>query len=269
MPIKCPHCGYDANRDKARFCRQCGQRLPSPQLPQRSQRPVRRGGGPTQPPGLPQPQAPRRPAPAGPLGKPARPLASRLSAALIGGGRPLVAGTVTVSDERRDRPPTDWYRVLFISSLALMFSPLIALAAGMVMVLLCFVPAVGVIISILLAFLRRRPTSQEVPIYQLGVEDPRAGQIVNVEMIGRRTGGGIEVGDEVEVYGRWRGPAAGGSVWAWKIRVVQRYSSTQGHKVSSGAVVKARRPFPRLVALGTFVLAAMSILGTCTGLAGQ
>ena len=55
MPIKCQNCGFDDNRDIARFCKQCGKPLaqpPSQSLVSRSVSPPARvlpGGGPVAP----------------------------------------------------------------------------------------------------------------------------------------------------------------------------------------------------------------------------
>jgi len=254
MPIKCSHCGYDANRDQACFCRQCGEPLtslpvttPSQVPPQPLVRP-RQQAGPLQPHVPPQvgPIQPAKP----PVLVPARP------------SGPLVTGTVTTSGERRDRPPTDWYKVLFIGSLVLVFSPAVALG----MALLCLVPAMAIAISIFISLFRRPSGPAEVPIYELSVDDALSGRVVNVEMIGQRGGGSIEVGDEVEVYGQWVDPALQYSVKAWEIHITHRYSPTQGKKVPSGAVVKIQRPFPPAVAIGTFVVALMAILWSCTAL---
>lgn len=67
MPIKCSNCGFDDNRDVARFCKQCGKSLttslPTPVPPQ----PLTRPGGAPPVPALPggtpiaSPQACRRP----------------------------------------------------------------------------------------------------------------------------------------------------------------------------------------------------------------
>ena len=262
MPIKCPHCGYDANRDQARFCRQCGTPLTTspvitrPQVQPQPLVPPGQQGRPLQPHVQPQirPIRPARPPSPWP----------RLPPVLVSTrpSGPLVIGTVTMSRERRDRPPTDWYKVLFISSLLLMFSPAIALG----MALLCLVPAVAIAISIFISLFRRPSGPAEVPIYELSVDDTLSGRVVNVEMIGRRGGGSIEVGDEVEVYGQWMDPAVQDSVRAWEIHITHRYSPTQGKKVPSRAVVKAQRPFPPAVAIGAFVVAFMAILWACTAL---
>ena len=255
MPIKCAHCGYDANRDQARFCRQCGKALQL-QVPPQPLMPPGQQAGPLQP--YVQPQVVRP--------QPARPPVPwlRLPSALAPTRptSPLVAGTVTTSRERRDRPPTDWYKMLFIGSLVLMFSP--AIAVGMV--LLCLVPAVAIAISIFLSVFRRPAGPAEVPIYELSVDDILSGRAVNVEMIGQRGGGSIEVGDEVEVYGQWVGPAMQDSVRAWEIYITRRYSPTQGKKVPSGAIIRAQRPFPPAVAVGTFLVALVAILWACSTL---
>ena len=257
MSIKCPHCGYDANRAQAHFCRQCGKPLSSSPVttqPQTPPQPLVLPGQQARPlhPYV-QPQVgPPQPARPPVLWIPGRPTA------------PLVAGTVTISGERRDRPPTDWYKVLFISSLVLMFSPAIALG----MVLLCLVPVVAVVISIFLSLFRRPSGPAEVPIYELSVDDTLSGRVVNVEMIGQRGGGSIEVGDEVEVCGQWADPAVQDSVRAWAIHVSHRYSPTQGKKVPSGALVKAKRPFPPAVAIGTFLVALVAVLWTWSTFSG-
>jgi hypothetical protein len=135
-----------------------------------------------------------------------------------------------------------------------------AIIAGMV--LLCIVPAVAIAISILLGLFRRPSGPAEVPIYELSVDDALSGRMVNVEMVGQRGGGRIDVGDDVEVYGKWVSPTAQDSVIAWEIRVTQRYSSSSGRKIPCGAVVKARRGFPAAVTVGTFILMLLVTVGT-------
>lgn len=276
MSIKCTHCGYDSNRDQDRFCRQCGKSLQS-QMPSHSLTPPRQQAGPLQPQHAPsQPAMPTTSQPVWlqwlPWTRPAG---------------PLVTGTVTVSKERRDRPPRDWYRMLFIGSLVLLFSPLIALV---MVVAIAMSVAVSIFFSLFPSSLRPslgpvgstaftfvawqtlvslfRPSSDspEVPVYELSVEDVLTGRVVNVEMIGRRTGGSIEVGDDVEVYGEWTDKAVQSNIRAWEIHITQRYSPAQGRKVSSGAVVKAKRPFPPVVAIATFLLAIIAVLFICSGL---
>jgi hypothetical protein len=84
--------------------------------------------------------------------------------------------------------------------------------------------------------------------------------MINVEMIGQRGGGSIEVGDEVEVYGRWTDPNIQGNIQAWEIRVTDRYSAAQGKKVPLGAVIRARKPFPQPVALAAVILAFAALV---------
>ena len=241
MPAKCPNCGFDANRDQARFCRTCGGPLA----------PVARVQGP----------GALAPAQSGPIQPAQQPpswikLPSRLAPRAP--TAPILAGVVATSGERRDRAPRDWNRVFFIGSLVLMASP--AIIAGMV--LLCIVPAVAIAISILLGLFRRPSGPAEVPIYELSVDDALSGRMVNVEMVGQRGGGRIDVGDDVEVYGKWVSPTAQDSVIAWEIRVTQRYSSSSGRKIPCGAVVKARRGFPAAVTVGTFILMLLVTVGT-------
>lgn len=262
MSLKCSHCGYDANRDGARYCRQCGKRLSSPVVPSQSQRsphPLVPSG---RQPGQPQTQVPSQVGPAQPPGSPLPWLRLPTLLGLARHTGPLVVGTVTVSRERRDRPPGDWYKVLFISSLVLMLSP----AMIMGMVLLCLVPALAIAISIFLSLFRRPSGPEEVPIYELSVDDTKRGRVVNVEMIGQRGGGSIEVGDDVEVYGQWVDTAVQDNLRAWEIRITSRYSPTRGSKVPSGSIVRAKRPFPPAVAIGAFLVALAGIVWACSAL---
>jgi hypothetical protein len=222
MPIICADCGVK-NRDKALVCRGCGQPLVSatsqpPALPQ-SPRLLGQQAGPLQPVGQ-QPIVPRPPS--GTPGPPIRIPSFLTPSAPVA---PLLSGMVTTCKERRDRPPTDWNKVFFIGSLLLMFSPLILAGSA----LLCVVPGVAVIVSIVYSIIHR--PQADVPIYELCVDDQSSGCVLNVELIGRRGGGSIEVGDEVEVHGQWEDPAVRGSVRAWRIRILSRYNSTLGQRV--------------------------------------
>jgi hypothetical protein len=263
MSVKCSHCGYDANRDRARYCRQCGNRLSPTAVPFQSQPSSHSLIPAGQRAGQPQPQVPSQVGPTQPLGSP--PWVRALT--LLGLARPtgpLVTGTVTVSRERRDRPPRDWYKALFISSLVLMLSPAIVVGA----VLLCLVPVLAIAVSIFLTLFRQPSGSDEVPIYELIVDDVISGRVVNVEMIGQRGGGSIEVGDEVEVYGQWANATVQDNLRAWEIRITSRYTPSRGGRVPSGSVVTAKRPFPSAVAIGTFLVALAGVVWACAALSG-
>lgn len=261
MPIKCIHCSYDANRDSARFCRQCGVRLTivSQPLTSQPQTPLQPVVPPGKQVGLPQPYAQPLVVPTPPTQKPAPWISLPPAVVPVRSAGPIVAGTVTLSRERRDRPPVDWYRIIFITSMVLLFWP--AIAVGIVV--LCLVPAVAIAISIFLNLFRRPSGPVEVPVYEISVDDTVNRRVINVEMIGQRGGGNIEVGDDVEVFGQWVNHALQNNVRAWEIHITHRYSPIQGKKVHSGAVIQAQRPFPPLLAIGSMIVSLVGILWAC------
>jgi hypothetical protein len=142
-----------------------------------------------------------------------------------------------------------------------MFLPVIApfIALGTAILCLLAPTAAAIVIPIFLSLIRRPSGPAEVPIYEISVDDASSGRVVNVEMIGRRGGGSIEVGDEVEVYGRW----VHSTVRASKIHITLRYSPSLRRRVPCGAIIKAKRQFPPAVAIGTFIVTLMPILWTC------
>jgi len=168
-------------------------------------------------------------------------------------------------------PPPDWGKVAFSLGVGVIVVPpiliaLISFFAGMAAFILllticglgsltlCLAPFIGLPFMIWGA--SRQQKRVEVPILELRVWDPDQHQTINVELVGRRRGGSIAQGDEVEVWGGWIGGPGSGAARAWKVRVLRTVVGP-GPASSAGATVQADRPFPWIVALAALTIAAL------------
>jgi hypothetical protein len=276
MPIRCPNCGAD-NRDTAKVCNTCGFRpLQPPVLPPQS------GFGspqhlprpqPQLPPQVPQVWPPPGPPAPGPGVGPGRPVyqppaPGRLDW-LTGTGF-IVHGLVQSASERRDLSPTDWGKVAFSLGIGVIVVPpilgaLISFFAGMAAVIvllticglgsltICIAPFIG--LPFIMWGAMRREKRVEVPILDLRVWDPDTHQTINAELVGRRRGGSLAQGDEVEVWGGWTGGPGSGTARAWKVCVLRTVVGP-GPASAAGATIRADRPFPWIVALAMLAVAA-------------
>lgn len=269
--IKCPNCGTD-NRDAARHCRMCGNALPITRSSASSSLPAPRPptAAPLQPqklPSAPPSQMFPQVSPArsmqvpSPRGAAAQPLTTRLQTAL----NPTTNLRGIVMDdpaERRDFPPRDWAKAMVVIAVLILVLPLLAaalLAAGLVACVIAILGG-GALLTCLflplglfagLAGLLRGPQRAEVPILEMRVQDP-SGNVVNVEMIGRRRGGKISRGDEVEADGEWL-DARHMAMRAWRVQI-HRVASIAGAQ-QAGGIVTADRPWPKAVGWAALAIA--------------
>lgn len=276
MPIRCPNCGAD-NRDTAKVCGTCGFRplqpavlppqpgpgTPAQRLPQPQPYPPPQPASPPQvpqvwpPPGPPvyQPPAP------GPLDR-------------LTGTSFIVHGLVQSVNERRDLPPPDWGKVAFSLGVGVIVVPPIlgavisffaSMAAVIVLLTICGLGSLTICIApfIGLPFVMwgamRQQKRVEVPILDLRVWDPDMHQTINVELIGRRRGGSIAQGDEVEVWGGWIGGSDSGAARAWRVRVLRTVIGP-GPAAQTTTTIQADRPFPWIVTLAVLAVAALVFL---------
>jgi len=277
--IKCPNCGTD-NRNAARHCRTCGSALPITRSSAPPSMPAPRPPTalPSQPQKLPsaRPFAPLRTGPSqlfpqvpparsmqvpSPRGAAAQPLTTRLQTAL----NPTTNLRGIVMDdpaERRDFPPRDWAKAMVVIAILILVLPPLAAAlitAGLVAcaiallgggaILTCLFLPLGLFAG--LAGLLRGPQRAEVPILEMRVQD-QSGSVVNIEMIGRRRGGKISRGDEVEAEGEWL-DTHHMAMRAWRMQI-HRVASIAGAR-QAGGTVTADRPWPKAVGWGALVIA--------------
>lgn len=281
MSVRCNQCGAD-NRDAAHFCQVCGQPLPAlaPQPPRRA---------PLAPPAAPlAPAAPPRlpaPGPGGSLvpGPPPSPIAPPLIpsqppqgewADVLSETRFLMRGVVLAVAERRDAPPSDPARALFTLALGVLLLPVLMsvclvsavsvglvvaalLAVGLSSMLVCLGPILG-IPALLLSFLRNRRPSRDVPFLELRLQEAGSGRSVNLTLVGKRQGGLISQGDEIEAWGRWD-DAGHGSGRVWRIKILAAPGAL-GRPQAAGSVVRTAPPFSRWAAL-TLLLLTLLVIG--------
>lgn len=170
-------------------------------------------------------------------------------------------------------PPSDGARALVIlSSVALLMPVLLSLcvvwflgvglvmaallAVGLSSLLVCLGPMLG-IPTLLFSLLRNRRASRDVPFLEMRVLEASGGRTVNLTLVGRRQGGMVGQGDEIEAWGRWD-DAGHGSGRVWRIRVLSAPGAL-GQPQSAGSVVRAVSPFPRWVAVMLLVIALLVI----------
>lgn len=270
--IKCPTCGTD-NRDASRFCRVCGKTLPvtrpggASQLPPGSPA----ASAPTQ---APRPtQQPQRIPPlssrafttsvsSAPLAAPAsstlapvpsraRPLTTRI-ATTVNPSTTLRGVVMDDPAERRDLPPRDATKWMVGLAIAIVVVPPLLFALFTVAVALCVLAVLGAgAIITCLAFplgiglsmfgMFRPPQRAEVPYLEFRVQEP-SGNVVNAEMIGKRRGGRLYRGDEVNVAGEWL-DASQTSLRAWRVEVT--HAASAGGPVRANAILTADRPWDR------------------------
>lgn len=258
MSNSCLNCGYD-NRPGARFCATCGGTLPASATP----------ASPSFPPALSSWQLPAsglQNAPAAQLSSLPQPAATSQAPQRNWLQRlfrpdPLVAGRVLIDPiERYENPPTDWGRVLLLaSSLVAFIVPFLlhpeAIAqlmwAVVILLAMLFLPmmvagmaglrSVAPMLNPLTWFSMgsslaprgggRAQSRSEVPHYSFKVEDARTGRTAGVQMIGRRKGGDISLGDEVQVWGRL--DRTHSVIRAHTVRIDTSMGAPAGYKVSA------------------------------------
>lgn len=279
--IRCPNCGTD-NQDAAKFCRTCGKPMPA----------TRTSGAPPSPALPPQPtQMPQRlplqssrafqtnltpvpataPAPSptrAPVPTRVRPLTTRIGTT-INPGTQLRGVVIDDPTERRDLPLHDWTKWMISLAIIILVAPPLLLFFFTTVVVMCVVAILGagavltclvlpLTLGLGVASFMRPPQRAEVPYYELRVQQAN-GDVVNVEMIGKRRGGRIYRGDEIEAEGEWL-DAYQSALRAWRVRVV-RVASAAGQQ-HAGAEVIAERPWPRIVgviALGVSGMIAVAL----------
>jgi len=253
--IRCPNCGTD-NQPRAKFCKMCGSALPVQQPPSPSRLP---------PSSLPMPRLPTAPQPYTPLQlpipyppssiKPATqvPLSTRLQTAVSPSNmfRGIVVDTPS---ERRDFPPRDWAKVMLITAILLPILPVLAIGLFSLSVVVCVVALMGAgIITCLLIPLGimggfiagvRGPRRAEEPILELRAQETNS-NIINIEMIGRRRGGKIALGDEIEAEGEWADRQQT-TLCAWQVRILRAAAISGGGQMSG--TVTTDRPWSKPLA---------------------
>ena len=281
--FRCSNCGTD-NKPTAKYCKVCGKPLPIAQSPavQPSSLPMTR-----QPTALPQ-QQPQLPVPASqhysvPSRTPARsmrpspprmptapPLSTRLQT-VINPTTNLYGIVMDDPQERRDFPPRDWSKALFIIAILILVLPPIAIALATIGAIICALVLLGmgavfscifIPLSLLIGLsgMLRGPQRAEVPINEFRVQD-QSGSVVNVEMIGKRRGGRISRGDEIEARGEWLDDRRT-ALRAWRVQI-HRVASLGGAQ-TAGGVVTADRPWPKawgVIALGLSLVVAVILYG--------
>lgn len=268
--IRCNKCGAD-NRDGAKYCRTCASPLPVAMPPARSQRSLPVPPSQPMPPAQSFPSSLQRQLPQRAPMQTAisQPLATRLQTAIVPSTN--LRGIVTDDPiDRRDFPPRDWTKALLALAVGIVILPPLAIALITASVVICvLVLVVGASLSCLLiplglmatlAAFFRGPQRAEVPIYEFRVQDT-SGNVVNVEMVGRRTGGKITRGDDVEAWGAWR-DSQRTAVRAWKVQV--HHVAGVGGQQIAGGVITADRPLPMSVgwiALAVAVVFAVAVYG--------
>lgn len=291
--IKCPNCGND-NQDTARFCRTCGKPMPITRTGGASQLPsalpsTRTGGASQLPSALPSalPQSPQTQQPqrmpvrsskafqtvqqssalptAGSTRTPARPLTKRI-ATTINPSTQLRGTIVDEPAERRDLPPRDPTKLMIWLGIGLLVVPPLLFILLTVGIFLCVLAALGA--GALLACLAfplglglsmfnmfRPPQRIEVPYLEFRIQEP-SGNIVNVEMIGKRRGGKLTRKDEVQVDGEWT-DSSQTTMRAYSITVLRAGAGT-ANIYSAGATISTDRPLPRKA--GTTTLIACGVI---------
>jgi len=283
--IKCPTCGTD-NRDASRFCRVCGKALPITRTGGASQLPSP-SRAPSSPTPVPRPtQQPQRiPAlssrtfttsvPSAPLAAPApstltpvstraRPLTTRI-ATTVNPSTTLRGVVMDDPAERRDLPPRDVTKWMVGLAVAIVVLPPLLLTFFTVGVVLCVLAVLGAgALITCLAFplgiglsifgMFRPPQRAEVPYLEFRVQEP-SGNVVNVEMIGKRRGGRLYRGDEVGVDGEWLDTSQT-SLRAWRVEVT--HAASAGGPVRANAILTAEKPWDRK--LGSIALIVAGII---------
>lgn len=268
MSIRCHNCGRD-NRDTANFCIGCGQRdlqvlaaqpwpQPAPPAPQplarRLPAPLR-----PQPPSTPAPQAAQLP------------LAANQPTPRIGrvtSVRALVLeGVVEAYNQDEVYPPPDAAQALakvgvavavlpltlyFFTGIGIVLIVIIVLGGGLILAVFgALIGAFARLFSLIMP--RRRPADRKLTQVHMIVQQADGAQIAAL-LYGDHIAGMLHKGDIVAIYGRL---ARNGIIRATRVEVV-------GVQFAPGAsarrVVKGRRPFPRLVAAATWLIATAAWL---------
>lgn len=267
--IRCSHCGTD-NRDGARHCKVCGNALPAA-APARPQQSLPFAPGRSIPPA----QSLMTAAPSQLSQKPplqslvSQPLATRMQAAIVPSTN-LRGIVVDDPMDRRDFPERDWGKAMVALAMGIVIAPpliVALLAAGVVVCgllvfvglsLSCVLIPLGLMATLGAFF--RGPQRAEVPVYEFRVQDATGG-VVNVEMVGRRTGGKITRGDDVEAWGVWR-DSQHAALRAWRVQV--HHVAGVGGQHVAGSVITADRLWPTSVgwiALAIAVLFSVLVYG--------
>jgi hypothetical protein len=170
-------------------------------------------------------------------------------------GRPQVSGAViTTPREWQDQPPPDAARTMMLISVVLLFIGLLlafiafALTLGIVCICLGAAPLLFIIPLLLLplqttfsSILSWIKNDRPVTLVNFQMRDEGTGTPVDVHFVRKRgTGGGINLADKVEVWGRWKG---GASIRATKLRVYE----TQA--MSTSMWVPVHKPWPAWIGL--------------------
>jgi len=191
-----------------------------------------------------------------------------------GRGQPQASGKIlSEPSERQEQPPPDPARSLVMLAVVLLFvgmlcSFIATLVTVGIVLLICGGAALLFIVPFLwmpiqMAFsgvMSRIRDEKPVSAVSLQVQDDATGQVFDVGFIRQAGmgGGGLHMGDKVEVWGRPRG---GNQIQARKIRVFE------SHGVPTSVVVPIRKGWPLIVgilAVG-LVVAAVGLAAVALG----
>lgn len=201
-------------------------------------------------------------------------VATTTGRATVGRGQPQISGKIlSEPTERQEQPPPDPARNLVMLAVVLLFvgmlcSFIATLVTVGILLLICGGAALLFIVPFLwmpiqMAFsgvMNMIRDEKPVSAVSFQVQDDATGQVFDVGFI-RQTGlggGGLHMGDRVEVWGRPRG---GNQIQARKIHV------TESHGIPTSVMVSIRKGWPLAVGVIalTLVLAAVGIVAVALG----
>jgi hypothetical protein len=194
--------------------------------------------------------------------------------AASGHGQPQASGKIlSEPSERQEQPPPDPARALVMLAVVLLFMGMLCsfvatLVTVGIVLLICGGAALLFIVPFLwmpiqMAFsgvMSRIRDEKPVSAVSFQVQDDATGQVFDVGFIRQAGlgGGGLHMGDKVEVWGRPRG---GNQIQARKIRIFE------SHGVPTSVMVPIRKGWPLAVGIGAvaLVLAAVGLAAIALG----
>lgn len=199
---------------------------------------------------------------------------SRSGGATAGRGQPQVSGKIlSEPTERQEQPPPDPARSLVMLAVLLLFvgmlcSFIATLVTVGIVLLICGGAALLFIVPFLwmpiqMAFsgvMNKIRDEKPVNAVSFQVQDDTTGQVFDVGFVRQAGlgGGGLHMGDKVEVWGR---PHGGNQIQARKIRVYE------SHGISTSVVVPIRKGWPLAVGFlaVALVLTAVGLVAAALG----